>query len=179
MNNCCQQEDWKEIPGFDSFYRISSCGRIQTCRATGGRREANQKGNWKDLKQFPTKLHKGHRCLQAYLYKNGVRVICSVHRLVYETFKGEIPEGYVIDHINRDSLDNHLSNLRIATQGENRINVKNKNSGVHFDIRRNKYRASIGYNKIRYELGYFEKLEDALEARKNAEIKLYKDFGNK
>lgn len=43
----------------------------------------------------------------------------SVHRLVYETYVGEIPEGSVIDHIDGNRANNNLSNLQLVTQSEN------------------------------------------------------------
>lgn len=43
----------------------------------------------------------------------------SAHRLVYLTFVGEIPDGYVIDHINGIRDDNRVENLRCITQSEN------------------------------------------------------------
>lgn len=43
----------------------------------------------------------------------------SVHRLVYETYVGEIPEGMVIDHIDGDRANNNLSNLQLTTQSKN------------------------------------------------------------
>ena len=42
-----------------------------------------------------------------------------VNRLVYETFVGEIPQGYEIDHINTIKTDNRLENLRCVTRKEN------------------------------------------------------------
>lgn len=45
-----------------------------------------------------------------------------VHRLVYETFIGNIPEGYQIDHINTIKTDNRLENLRCVTHKENMSN---------------------------------------------------------
>lgn len=45
-----------------------------------------------------------------------------VHRLVYETFVGEIPSGYEIDHINTIRTDNSLENLRLVTHKENSNN---------------------------------------------------------
>ena len=45
-----------------------------------------------------------------------------VHRLAVETFLGEIPKGYEIDHISRVRDDNRLNNLRIVTRSGNRRN---------------------------------------------------------
>lgn len=42
-----------------------------------------------------------------------------VHRLVYETFNGPIPEGLVVRHLNDKAEDNRLLNLAIGTQKEN------------------------------------------------------------
>ncbi len=42
-----------------------------------------------------------------------------VHRMVWETFKGPIPVGKVIDHINTVKTDNRLENLRCVSQLEN------------------------------------------------------------
>lgn len=46
----------------------------------------------------------------------------SVHRLVYEAFKGEIPEGMEIDHIDRNRRNNNPDNLRVVTHKENMLN---------------------------------------------------------
>ena len=46
----------------------------------------------------------------------------SVHRLVYEAFKGEIPDGLEIDHINRNRRNNNPDNLRVVTRSENNRN---------------------------------------------------------
>lgn len=46
----------------------------------------------------------------------------SLHIMMWETFYGEIPKGYVIDHIDGNRLNNKLSNLRLVTQSENVLN---------------------------------------------------------
>lgn len=43
----------------------------------------------------------------------------SIHRIVYEKFVGEIPNGYVIDHIDGQRDNNDVTNLRLITQSEN------------------------------------------------------------
>ena len=43
----------------------------------------------------------------------------SVHCLVWQTFRGAIPNGMVIDHIDGNRGNNALSNLRLVSQSEN------------------------------------------------------------
>lgn len=43
----------------------------------------------------------------------------SVHRIVYETFVGKIPEGLQINHLDGNKSNNHLSNLEVCTASEN------------------------------------------------------------
>jgi hypothetical protein len=42
-----------------------------------------------------------------------------LHRLVYETFIGDIDEGKVVDHIDGNTFNNHPSNLQQLTHSEN------------------------------------------------------------
>lgn len=42
-----------------------------------------------------------------------------IHRLVYEAWIGNIPNGYDIDHINGIKTDNRVSNLRAVSRSEN------------------------------------------------------------
>ena len=52
------------------------------------------------------------------LYKNGNKSY-YVHRFVYETFKGEIPKGKEIDHVDRDKKNNIIINLQLLSHLEN------------------------------------------------------------
>lgn len=47
----------------------------------------------------------------------------GVHRLLWEAAYGPIPEGYVIDHIDRDGFNNALENLRCIPKGANKANT--------------------------------------------------------
>lgn len=54
----------------------------------------------------------------------------SVHRLIWETFNGPIPDDKVIDHIDGNRHNNNLSNLRCVSQSENMYNSQmNGHSG--------------------------------------------------
>ena len=48
--------------------------------------------------------------------------------------------------------------------------------GVNFDKRLQQWRSRIGVNKKTIELGYFDKFEDAVKARKEAEEKYFGEF---
>ena len=43
----------------------------------------------------------------------------GAHRIVYEAWKGEIPKGYEINHLNGKKKDNRPSNLEAVTKKEN------------------------------------------------------------
>lgn len=79
-----------------------------------------------------------------------------MHRLLLS-----VPKGSVIDHINRNSLDNRKSNLRIVSIRQNNINTKAKKNkkykGITFNKLRKKWVASIG-------LGSFDDPKDAAKA---------------
>jgi len=81
----------------------------------------------------------------------------SSHRLIFILLKGYLPKG--IDHINRNSNDNRIQNLRPCTQTLNSFNTKLRSDntsgyrGVY--AVRNKWRAVIGFNKKKIQIGYF------------------------
>jgi len=52
----------------------------------------------------------------------------GIHTLVYEHFKGDIPIGYIVDHIDENKSNNHITNLQILTQSENIKKTCNINS---------------------------------------------------
>ena len=62
-----------------------------------------------------------------------------VHRLVWETFKGEIPEGLQIDHINNDRTDNRLKNLQLVTCSENNRLKYERGYAGHDNNRKGKF----------------------------------------
>lgn len=52
----------------------------------------------------------------------------GVHRLLWERANGPTPEGCVIDHIDRNGLNNEMSNLRCITRGANKANTVSSRS---------------------------------------------------
>ena len=106
------------------------------------------------------------------------------HKLLHRVIMGN-PEDMVIDHVNRDKLNNCRSNLRICTNQQNQMKRgKSKNNktgviGVSWHKSSEKWQATIRLNNKEIYLGCFDDLEDASQARKEAEIKYFGEFRNK
>lgn len=103
------------------------------------------------------------------------------HRLVWLLHFGEFPpNGMAIDHINGNSGDNRICNLRLATHAQNCRNQKPK-SGAAVPLKgvskvRNKYRAHICVNKKLIHLGYFATAEEAHAAYCEAAAQHHREF---
>ena len=50
---------------------------------------------------------------------NGKSMQKFVHRMVFESWVHEIPEGLYVDHLDFDVRNNNISNLRLLTKSEN------------------------------------------------------------
>ena len=94
------------------------------------------------------------------------------HRLAWLYVYGEFPKG-VIDHINRDGLDNRIENLRDVTHQVNMQNVSSKKdwklhgcnlTGVSWDKSTQSWKSSICINGKQKHLGRFKTQESAHEA---------------
>ena len=92
-------------------------------------------------------------------------------RVVYKAYNNDWnitdnSKNNIIDHININSLDNRIENLRILTQQQNLWNTKAK--GYYWHKRNNKWQAAIKINRKSKHLGYFDNEEDARQAYLNA-----------
>lgn len=118
-------------------------------------------------------------CYQAYsnIKKNGKRIAILMHRIIMSA-----PCGMEVDHINRNSLDNRRSNLRLATRAENSRNRKPHSNnklglkGVIFCKKTNAFRARITFNKETFQIGYFDSAEAAALAYNQKAKELHGEF---
>ena len=142
-------EVWKDIPALPNC-QVSTLGNVRNinCRGTG-----------KSI-LYKTVINKdGYEYVRLY-YKT-----YKVHRLVALTFLDPIDDKPIVDHINRNRLDNNVSNLRYCTYVENNNNRALPASG-HRNISsdHNSYTVQIKRNGI-----YFKKtvptLEEAIQTR--------------
>lgn len=93
----------------------------------------------------------------------------KAHRVAFALMTGRWPVSE-IDHINGDPSDNRWENLREATRAENckNISIKRSNTsgakGVHFEKRRQLWRADIYSNGQAKHIGYFSTVTEASAA---------------
>lgn len=117
--------------------------------------------------------------------KNGYLVvglgykIYRVHRIVWEMEYGDIPGNLMIDHIDQNTANNKLSNLRLAGKSLNALNSKKRHDntsgcrGVSWKKDKNKYLAYINKDGKRVFIGYYDNFDEAVIARKKKEQELY------
>lgn len=109
-----------------------------------------------------------------------------LHNMVWERMMGEpVPAGYLVDHINRDKLDNRRINLRLATRTQNEANKAKRVSksssrykGVHFSkgTLKKPWRVTITKEKKTKNLGYFATEEEAAQAYNDAAVEMFGAF---
>jgi len=99
------------------------------------------------------------------------------HRLAFLYMTGKFPK-YEVDHINHIRTDNRWGNLRAVTRQENCFNASMPRDntsgvmGVSWAKKNKKWLANIRIDGKTKYIGLFEKIEDAITARKETE-KLY------
>lgn len=104
---------------------------------------------------------------------NGKRYLLHKLAILYTT--GKYPEGEV-DHIDGDTSNNSIANLRDVGKLENRKNLKlyknNKSGHVGVGLKDGKYFAQAQCNNIFHFRGYFTTLEEAIDARLKLNVEL-------
>jgi hypothetical protein len=96
-------ELWKDIPGFEERYQVSSLGSVRSF------------ARYKDGRLLkPGKASHGY-----YTVSFGRNNSKTVHSLVALAFIGPCPKGMEILHIDGTRTNNALSNLRYGTRTDN------------------------------------------------------------
>lgn len=168
LYNCLEGEIFKKINGYDNYY-ISNFGRV--------------KSNYFNRENiiiliFMDKGKHGYYYFNAKINQKKIHKL-FVHRLVAEHFIDNPNNKPYVDHINRISTDNHVSNLRWTTARENNYNMPMLNIntsgyvGVSKDKKTNKWRAGIRINGKSTYLGSFINIEDAANVYQEAKNKYH------
>jgi hypothetical protein len=99
--------NWRYVNNSNEKYEVSDTGlvrsKLKSCKTLSQKTKTN-----------------GYKEVNLY-FKPNVSKMCYVHRIVVESFIGEIPLGFEINHIDGDKSNNNLSNLQIVTPSENRV----------------------------------------------------------
>lgn len=158
LNEIIEYDDYAEIILYDKY----------------GNEKARTKIDLDDVERC-SKFRWGLTDRDKYVETRNPRI--KLHRFIMN------PESnMVIDHINGDGLDNRKENLRICEQIENMKNLSTPITntsgckGVSFQKNTNKWHAYITCNKRRITLGYYSNFEDAVMARKQAEIDYFGEY---
>jgi hypothetical protein len=130
------------------------------------------------------------RCWQATKGKNTFYAVAQersadgrlkkafLHRVLLD-----VPDGFVVDHINGDGLDNRRQNLRIATVAQNNLNSRVRKDcvsglkGAFYDPRQDRYYSRIKSDGRCIWLGSFSAAIEAAEAYAKASAKYHGDYG--
>lgn len=108
-----RSEEWRDIPGFEGAYQVSSIGRVRSLDRrvpySDGRKRIDR---GKILS--PGKTPQGYS--HVYL---GQRVDRTVHSLVMLAFTGPYPDGMEINHKDGNPANNRLDNLEYVTHSQN------------------------------------------------------------
>lgn len=118
----------------------------------------------------------GSPCSQGYIRIHICGRKVAAHRVAWFLFYGVWPTQD-IDHINGNKSDNRIVNLRSVTRSQNCMNKKGSGiKGVGYYSRYDCYRARIMVEGKSTFLGYFDSLEGAEQAYKDAAEKLQGDY---
>lgn len=155
------QEEWRDIKNYPGC-KVSNLGNV--------------KNKEKLLKPSLVGLERKYQQV-----KLPGRKIKYVHRLVAETFIPNTLGKPLVDHINMDTSDNKVNNLRWATYSENRTNTyKRKNlSSIYKGVYKtpyNTWRSEISVNKKKIKLGSFSSEKQAKDAYIKAAQNIYGEY---
>lgn len=133
-------EIWVDLKGYEGYYKISTLGRIKSVPRNGTVNHERLLTN--------TFNKRDSRYARVHLRKGGVNSNQFVHRLMALTFLPRIDGKDYVDHINGDTHDNRIENLRWCTPCEN-VNfeiAKAKHAKAMKEMPRNR-KAIIGTDK--------------------------------
>jgi len=106
--------------------------------------------------------------------------VFSLQRLIYFIHHGEYQVSIV--HLNGDTMDNRIENLRLATasqvSGHQKMKKNNTSGfkGVYYDKVRNRFEASLMVGGKRTKLGRFKTAEEAASAYRDAALQHFGEF---
>lgn len=109
---------------------------------------------------FETEFGKAVITQNGYIAINSGKNRTFIHRLVWEKYNGEIPDGYQIHHIDGNKLNNDISNLQLLSAEEHtRLHmltnnpIKGKTRSLENKLNISKQQNKTGYFRVSKEYG--------------------------
>ena len=114
------KEIWKSIPGYEGIYEVSSYGNVKSL----DRKITNSIGT---TRLYKGKILKKNNDRYGYpvckLWKNSKGKNHTIHRLVAITFIENDDDKLLVNHIDGNKTNNHISNLEWCTNSENDLHA--------------------------------------------------------
>nr|DAG78623.1 MAG TPA: homing endonuclease [Caudoviricetes sp.] len=124
------EEIWKDIPGYEGYYKISNCGVIISVPRNGTVKSERV------LKQYRDK----YGYVKVILQKDGVKKNKYVHQLVAITFLKNQDDYPCINHKDENKTNNCINNLEFCTQHyNNNYGTRNERISKHERVKINQY----------------------------------------
>jgi hypothetical protein len=153
------KEIWKPVVGKDGRYEVSNLGRV--------------------AKLYIDKDYSIKRKIMTFGKNNNGYLYCInrlVHRIVAEAFIENVNNFSEVHHINSNRKDNRAENLEWCSRSyNNRKKYINKKRGVHWNVNRDKWCATIKIKGKSTHLGLFSNKKEAYKAYYNKYIEVHNE----
>ena len=98
-----ERETFKPVYGFEEKYLATNLGRV-----------------WSIKNKMFLKPHtdsKGYQYIQLCITSRKYKAY-KLHRIIYEAFRGALPKGWDVDHLDQNKFNNNIKNLVGMEHGE-------------------------------------------------------------
>lgn len=167
-------EIWLPIVGYEDRYQVSNTGKVKAIARMEFMpwQKTHRKINERTMRIY----QKDNKYLFVTLSDGGGRKTQRpryIHRLVAQSFIGNIPKGYVVNHLDGNVLNNCVENLEIVSQRDNCLHGLNKRKksskypGVHLERKTGKWKVMARTGDKKLYLGKFNSEDAAYEVYKS------------